>query len=199
MTPYSAKTSSHGCASDTRSRVANVVRVIFAITAASIGTYFARILPLSCVVLLLVRPHGGRLDGVPEARGEVRVDVCPRDPERQQADLRAHRIEGIRDAPRALLERLRTVRLRHESGIERALDERADHQRKWAVLDLDIAPVDAVHLEPLEYAELRDRIRTVDGDRLPTRSRARVIAFPGAATRESSASSDRRSHLRQRP
>ena len=95
MRPNSAKASSQGCASDGRSRVANVVRVIFAMTFASMVTYFARIFALAGVVLGLVRPDGSVLDRVPEPRDEVRVDVGAGDPERQQAVLRAHGVEGI--------------------------------------------------------------------------------------------------------
>ena len=51
MTPNSAKASSQGLASDGRRRVPNDVRLIFAITFASIGTYFARILALAASFL----------------------------------------------------------------------------------------------------------------------------------------------------
>ena len=51
MTPNSAKASSQGCASDGRRWVANEVRFIFAITLASMGTYFARILALAASFL----------------------------------------------------------------------------------------------------------------------------------------------------
>ena len=51
MTPNSAKASSQGCASAGRRWVANEVRLIFAITLASMGTYFARILALAASFL----------------------------------------------------------------------------------------------------------------------------------------------------
>ncbi len=44
--PRFLSTSSHGVARDTRRRVPNVARLIFAMTFESIGAYFARILPL---------------------------------------------------------------------------------------------------------------------------------------------------------
>ena len=51
MRPNSAKASSQGCASVGRKWVANEVRLIFAITLASMGTYFASILALAASFL----------------------------------------------------------------------------------------------------------------------------------------------------
>ena len=92
MTPNSAKASSQGCASAGEC-VANEVR-LFAITLASMGVL--REDPCARgVVLVLIRPDGSVLDSFPEPGDEVRVDVGSCHPGREQADLRAHGVEGI--------------------------------------------------------------------------------------------------------
>ena len=166
MTPNSAKASSHGCASDGRRRVANDDRFIFASTFASMREVPREDLGARRVVLVLVRPDGGVLDGVPEARDDVRIDVGPRHPEGEQAGLRAHGVEGIGDDLRALLDCLGDVRLGDERSIDVALAQRGEHVRKRDEVDLHVVLRDASPLQPLEDTDVRDRVGAVDEDRL---------------------------------
>ena len=173
MTPNSAKASIQGWATEVRKRSAKRVLFIFAISFGSSEAYLARILPLAASCRVSFAQRAASPIPFRKRAATPAVHVAPRQPERCKARPGAHGVEQVGDSRRTPPQGERQVGLGEHGGVRRHRGGAARASARTASVDeLDVARGDAVGLQPLQQADVRDRVRGVDSDPLPDEGRA---------------------------